>query len=354
MWDLASPDADPEAALEAAGRQRLVWRALQFARAPEPRGDPAEGNPGAVAAGSGRGPAGAGRHGEVAVEPGEARAGRAGPRRAGRIMKTDLDAGGHEALAQAILARTSGSGLRGRPASGCATSWTDALAPFDRDLIDGHLAHCPACTALAARRWPKPPACCLRSSASRRGTSVVATCWRRRAAGRSQPASRRAPARPGWPAWPAAALQPGSRLRPDGAAARRPGQPGGRVQGDARCASSRSVTAVASAVSRPLAQARAAGEETLTSVERAIRPKTEAVGALAQGRTFLWEFWQIVRGRADAGGCASVREWADSALRELNDDEPARIGGRRTSGEARRVESRPGSGDDICRTKPTP
>jgi RNA polymerase sigma-70 factor, ECF subfamily len=29
MWDLASPGASPEAALEAAGRQRLVWRALK-------------------------------------------------------------------------------------------------------------------------------------------------------------------------------------------------------------------------------------------------------------------------------------------------------------------------------------
>ena len=29
MWDLASPGADPEAELAAAGRQRLIWRALQ-------------------------------------------------------------------------------------------------------------------------------------------------------------------------------------------------------------------------------------------------------------------------------------------------------------------------------------
>ncbi len=29
MWDLAATDADPEAALETAGKQRLVWRALQ-------------------------------------------------------------------------------------------------------------------------------------------------------------------------------------------------------------------------------------------------------------------------------------------------------------------------------------
>jgi len=29
MWDLASPDADPEAELQIAGRQRLVWRALR-------------------------------------------------------------------------------------------------------------------------------------------------------------------------------------------------------------------------------------------------------------------------------------------------------------------------------------
>ena len=29
MWDLAATDADPEAALETVGQQRLVWRALQ-------------------------------------------------------------------------------------------------------------------------------------------------------------------------------------------------------------------------------------------------------------------------------------------------------------------------------------
>ena len=29
MWDLASGDADPEAALEATGRRRVVWRALR-------------------------------------------------------------------------------------------------------------------------------------------------------------------------------------------------------------------------------------------------------------------------------------------------------------------------------------
>ena len=29
MWDLAATDADPEAALEVVGKQRLVWRALQ-------------------------------------------------------------------------------------------------------------------------------------------------------------------------------------------------------------------------------------------------------------------------------------------------------------------------------------
>jgi RNA polymerase sigma-70 factor (ECF subfamily) len=29
MWDLASPGASPEAALETTGRQRLIWRALQ-------------------------------------------------------------------------------------------------------------------------------------------------------------------------------------------------------------------------------------------------------------------------------------------------------------------------------------
>ena len=60
----------------------------------------------------------------------------------------DMDAAGHESLAQAIVARTSGGG--------CATArerlcdFVDgSLAGLDRDLVGGHLDHCPACAELA-------------------------------------------------------------------------------------------------------------------------------------------------------------------------------------------------------------
>ena len=64
-------------------------------------------------------------------------------------MKSELDAGGHEALTQAILAKTSGNACASARERLCDFV-DDTLAPFDRSLVEGHLAHCAACAALAA------------------------------------------------------------------------------------------------------------------------------------------------------------------------------------------------------------
>jgi len=77
------------------------------------------------------------------------------------------------------------------------------------------------------------------------------------------------------------------------------------------------VAAVASVVGRPIAKARAAGEETLTSVGRAIKPRAEAVPTFAQGRALLSQLWQTYVDAPMRTMVLQVREWAEAAVREL-------------------------------------
>jgi hypothetical protein len=77
------------------------------------------------------------------------------------------------------------------------------------------------------------------------------------------------------------------------------------------------MTVMANAVGRPIAHMRAAGEGTLTSVERAIRPKTEALGTLAQGKAFLWQLWQTYVDTPVRAVVLQVREWAGRVVNEL-------------------------------------
>jgi anti-sigma factor RsiW len=229
-------------------------------------------------------------------------------------MKTELDAGGHEALTQAILARTSGNACGAARERLC--DFVDgALAPFDRDLTDGHLAHCPACTDLAAALAESTAVLPSFVSLAPR-TSVVFDVLR---------ATSFRPVEPGL----------GERLSAWlGRVAARPrfslevayvltvllllvlGNPVAAFR-DASIRVEPRVAAVASAVGRPMAKARAAGEEALTNVSRAITPRTEAVGALAQGRAFLWEFWQTYVDAPMRTVVLQLREWAGIALREL-------------------------------------
>jgi hypothetical protein len=229
-------------------------------------------------------------------------------------MKTELDAGGHEALTQAILAKTSGSACGSAREQLCDLV-DGVLAPFDRDLTDGHLAHCPACADLAAALAESTAV--LPSFASLAPcTSVVFDVLR---------ATSRRPVEPGL----------GERLSAWlGRMAARPrfsvevayvltvllllvlGNPVAAFR-DASVRVEPSVAAVASAVGRPMAKARAAGEEALTSVGRAIKPKAEAVGTFAEGQAFLWQFWQTHVDAPMRAVLLQLRAWADVALREL-------------------------------------
>jgi hypothetical protein len=229
-------------------------------------------------------------------------------------MKTELDASGHEALTRAILARTSGDAC-GSARERLCDFVDDTLAPFDRGLVDGHLAYCQACTGLAAALAESADV--LPSFASLAPpTSVVFDVLR---------ATSRRPPEPGFGERLAAWL---------GRLAARPrfslevayvltvlllvvlGNPVDAFR-DASVRVEPRVAAVARAVGRPIAQVRAAGEETLTSVERAIRPKTELIGTLAQGRALLWQFWQTYVDTPVRTVLFQVREWAERAVNEL-------------------------------------
>jgi hypothetical protein len=229
-------------------------------------------------------------------------------------MKTELDAGGHEALTQAILAKTSGGACVS--ARGRLCDLVDgALGPFDRGLVEGHLAHCPACADLAAALTESTAMLPSFASLAPR-TSVVFDVLR---------ATSRRPAEPGL----------GERFSVWlGRVAARPrfslevayvltvlllvvlGNPVEAFR-DASVRMEPRVAAVASAVGRPIAKARAAGEETLTNVGRAIKPKAEAVGTFAQGRALLSELWQTYVDAPVRAVVLQLREWADRAVREL-------------------------------------
>ena len=229
-------------------------------------------------------------------------------------MKTELDAGGHEALTQAILAKTSGSAC-GSARERLCDLVDGALAPFDRDLTYGHLAHCPTCTDLAAALAESASVLPSFASLAPR-TSVVSDVLR---------ATSRKPVEPGL----------GERLSAWlGRAAARPrfslevayvltvlllvvlGNPVAAFR-DASVSVEPRVAAVASAVGRPIAKVRAAGEETLTNVGRAINPKAEAVGTIAQGRLLVSQFWQTYVDAPVRAVVLQLREWAERVLREL-------------------------------------
>ena len=63
----------------------------------------------------------------------------------------DLDDQGHESLAAAVVAKTSGSGRACESARERLCAFVDGeLQAFDRELVEGHLSRCAACSALAA------------------------------------------------------------------------------------------------------------------------------------------------------------------------------------------------------------
>jgi len=229
-------------------------------------------------------------------------------------MKIELDAGGHEALTRAILAKTSGNAC-GSARERLCDFVDDTLAPFDRSLVDGHLAHCTGCADLAGALAEATSVLPSFATLAPR-TSVVFDVLR---------ATSRRPPEPGLVERLSAWL---------GRVAARPrfslevayvltvlllvvlGNPVDAFR-DASVRVEPRVAAVASAVGRPIARARAAGEETLTSVGRTIKPNAEAVGAIAQGRLLLWQYWQTHVDAPVRAIVLQLREWAGRAVSEL-------------------------------------
>ncbi len=229
-------------------------------------------------------------------------------------MKIDLDTRGHEALTQAILARTSGGGCESARERLCDFV-DDVLAPFDRALVDGHLAHCSGCAALAAALAEAasvlPSFASLAPRSSIVGDVLSVTSRRRAEPAFGERVSAwlaRVAARPRFSLEVAYVLTVLMLIAL--------GNPVDAFR-DASVRVQPRMTAVAGAVSRPIAQVRAAGEETLTSVERAIKPKAESIGTLAQARALLWQLWQTYVDAPLRTAVFQVREWAGRAISEL-------------------------------------
>lgn len=201
----------------------------------------------------------------------------------------DMDAAGHESLARSIVERTTGGGCAAARDRLC--DFVDGtLAAFDRDLVGGHLDHCPGCARLAAAMAEATSVLPSFATLSPRYSlvpGVLAATSRRRASptlgDRVSAWLARAAARPRFSLEVAYVLtvlllvvlgnpvdaykEAAVRVRPR-------------------------VSAVANAVSAPLDRLRAAGEEKLTIVGQAIAPKAGASGGVNAGRALLWQWWQ--------------------------------------------------------------
>lgn len=231
----------------------------------------------------------------------EAEAHLAGCARCARLFEAmagradDLDDQGHETLSAAIVSKTSGSPCASAHERLC--DFVDReLARIDQELMDAHLARCPQCAALAAalaestRLLPSfaelaPPVGIVHD--------VLAATSRRRAdATFGEKVS----------AWT-------SRV------ARRPrisfevayvltllllvafGNPVVAFR-DASARVQPRVSGVALAVSRPIANVRTVGVNTLASVERAIRPNAGRAdtrttrSVISEGEALLYQWWQ--------------------------------------------------------------
>jgi predicted anti-sigma-YlaC factor YlaD len=228
----------------------------------------------------------------------------------------DMEAAGHEALSQAIVARTSGSGCAAARDRLC--DYVDgALASFDRDLVDGHLTHCPACAELTA----------VLSETTSLLPSFATLAPRASLVREVLDATSRRPVRPTVGQRVSAWLTH---------AAERPrfsievayvltvlllvvlGNPVDAFK-EASVRVQPRVNDAARAVSGPLVHLRAKGEETLTSVEHAIGPKAESASTMAQGRAVLWQWWQTYVDAPVRSIMSQVSEWTarlESAIRK--------------------------------------
>ena len=201
----------------------------------------------------------------------------------------DMDDAGHESLAQAILARTTGGGCEAARERLC--DFVDgSLAALDRDLVGGHLDHCPACAELAAALAETASVLPSFATLSPRYSLVPGVLA----------ATSRRPVQPTFgdrvSAWLArAAARPRFSLEVAYVLTVLLLVVLGNPVNAYKEASVRvrpRVTVVASAVSGPIDHLRAAAEEKLTMVGQAIAPKARPVGGVDAGRTMLWQWWQ--------------------------------------------------------------
>ncbi len=204
-------------------------------------------------------------------------------------MKDELDDRGHEALTQAILARTSRGGCAAARDRLC--DFVDgALGAIDRDLVGGHLEHCPACSELAAAlaetasvlpsfatlspRYALVPA--VLAATSRRAEQPTlgerVSAWLSRAAAR-----------------PRFAIEAAYVLTVLVLVVL--GNPVSAFK-DASVHVQPRITVLRSAVAAPIEKLRVAGEEKLNAIGQAIAPKGKPAGATDSARIALWQWWQ--------------------------------------------------------------
>jgi predicted anti-sigma-YlaC factor YlaD len=192
----------------------------------------------------------------------------------------DLDDEGHEALAASVVAKTSGSGRACESARERLCAFVDGeLQAFDRELVEGHLSRCAACSVLAAALADQaqvlPTFTALAPRHGFVGEVLAAT-------------SRRQPE-------PSVAEKITAWL---GRVSQRPrfsvevayvmtvlllvilGNPVAAFR-EASVRVQPRVSAVAVAVAKPLSQMRAAGAERLSSVERVLSPRPATPGVAA-------------------------------------------------------------------------
>ena len=201
----------------------------------------------------------------------------------------DMDEAGHESLAQAIVARTSGGGCAAARERLC--DFVDgSLAPLDRDLVGGHLDHCHACAELASALVEAASVLPSFATLSPRVSLVPGVLA----------ATSRRPVEPTFgdrvSAWLARAVA-------------RPrfslevayvltvlllvvlGNPVNAYK-EASVQVRPRVGVVATAVSGPIDRLRVAAEEKLNIIGQAIAPKAKPAGAADAGRAMLWQWWR--------------------------------------------------------------
>jgi predicted anti-sigma-YlaC factor YlaD len=189
----------------------------------------------------------------------------------------DLDAEGHQELAAAVVAKTSGSERGCASARGRLCAFVDGeLEPFDRELVEGHLEHCAGCAALAAAVVEQarilPTFAALAPRHGFVGEVLGATSRRHSAPSTAEKMA----------AWLARAAQR-PRFSLEVAYVMTVlllvvlGNPVDAFR-EASVRVQPRVSAVAGAVAKPLSEMRAAGAERLSNFERALSPKLAGPG----------------------------------------------------------------------------